>query len=118
MKQIGLGDDTLVNIISAIGTVINIDENEKYYNLPTWIHKQVDGKMFLLEFDELPNNIKEMVENHAPLLRKDDCIKFAKWKFENCYVPNESFLWFDHRLSRHEVVFYTIEELFNMYRNS
>ena len=106
----------VLGFIRAIGNIAN-DGDYDYYNLPYWFKKEEDGKVIQLDFGELPNNIKEMVENHAPLLRKDDCIKFAKWKFENCYVPNESFLWFDHRLSRHEVVFYKIEELFNKYRN-
>lgn len=48
----------------------------------------------------------------------NDTIKFTKWCFDNNYVPNNSFLWFDYKLSSKEVVFYTIEQLYKKYKDS
>lgn len=42
-------------------------------------------------------------------------VAFNKWLFDNKIVPNSSFLWFDYTLSRDEVCFYELEDLFNAY---
>jgi hypothetical protein len=40
---------------------------------------------------------------------------FLKWVADNHYCPNSSNLWFDYTLSRDDVRFYTIAQLYDWY---
>lgn len=47
---------------------------------------------------------------------KETSIAFCKWLFDNDFVPNSSFLWFDSTASRRGVLFFDIEELFDFFK--
>jgi hypothetical protein len=48
---------------------------------------------------------------------KNDIILFNKWLFDNNFIPNNSFLWFDHTKSIDEILFFELEELFDAFNN-
>ena len=44
-----------------------------------------------------------------------DALDFVKWLYDKGYVPNSSYLWFDRRAHRNDVVFFKIEELYKVF---
>lgn len=46
---------------------------------------------------------------------KETTINFNKWLFENKLVPNSSFLWFNYTESRETVIFFQLEELYDIF---
>jgi len=44
-----------------------------------------------------------------------DALDFVKWLYDKGYVPNGSYLWFNYRAHKNDVVFFKIEELYKMF---
>ncbi len=42
-------------------------------------------------------------------------VRFNRWLFENNFVPNKSFLWFDYTLNFRDVQFFKIEDLYSRF---
>lgn len=54
----------VAEFLRASGTYINIDGG--YYNIPMWYKDLGDGVFEVLEKDELPKEVLQLIENKKP----------------------------------------------------